>query len=190
MPAAAVLTPPLPWELFSHPSPGLRLRPATPQDVAALADLRLRVEARTYAHLGPSWALARRLLLRCSPAHLRDLLDRGDLLLMAELGRTPLGLAAAQLSLGGDLRLHSTYVEGSGHGIGRALTAARLEAARRLGIERVVADCFVGVPRAEARLRHLGMVEHGPRTASPTFPGAALSHWAGDVHTALDRVSP
>jgi hypothetical protein len=175
--------------VLSPPQAGLVLRRATPSDVGPLAALKRRVETRTYAHLGTPEALAVRLRERCSAWHLLTLLGEGDLVLVAEVGRELAGMAAAAVEERADgpaLRLHSAYVERSGHGAGRALTAARLEAASGLGLERVVASCLVGVHRAQARVQALGMVPDGPATPCSSFPGATLSHWTGSVSTALE----
>ena len=177
---------PTPWQRYSRP--GLSLRPAVPTDVVALAGLKRRVESRCYAHLGTPAAMAVRLHRRCTAWYLLSRIGEGDLLLVAEAGGSLVGLGAASLLEGPTLRLHSAYVEHGGLGAGRALTAARLEAAERLGVEDVVADCFIGADAAADRLRRLGLVETG-RGVSPTFPGVGVSHWAGLVHTALERAT-
>ncbi|MGB8650231.1 MAG: hypothetical protein WCD35_06180 [Mycobacteriales bacterium] len=178
---------PTPWELHT---PGLRVRQARAEDLADLAALKRRVERLCYAHLGSAEALAVRLHRRCTAWYLLTCLGAGDLLLVAELEGVPIGLGAARVT--GDagqasLHLHSTYVERPGVGAGRALTVARLEAANRLGLRTVTADCLLGAARAAHRLAALGLEDTGRRSASPTFPGVALSHWAGSLHTALDR---
>lgn len=180
-----------PWQRHSRPEAGLVLRPAASGDLAPLAALKRRVETRAYSHLGTPEALAERLRLRCTAWHLLTLIGEGHLVLVAEVDGTPAGLAAAGVdrhSGDGALRLHSAYVEQPGRGVGRALTAARLEAGARQGLSRVVAGALVGAHQAEERLRCLGLVETGPRTPCPTFPGVLLSHWAGSVDTALERV--
>lgn len=184
---------PSPWQRYSRPEAGLRLRRATPSDVVELAALKRRVETRCYAHLGTAEALAVRLSARCTAWYLLTCLGEGDLVLVAEVGDELAGLAAATLEQPQDcpvLRLHSAYVERPGHGAGAALTAARLAAAAGLGIGRVTATALVGAPGAAARLVRLGLVEEGSPTPCPTFPGVALSHWVGSVHTALERALP
>jgi hypothetical protein len=179
---------PTPWQLFSRPLVGLRLRPATPGVVVELAALKRRVETATYGHLGAPEALAARLQQRCTAWYLLTRLGEGDLVLVAEMRDRLIGMAAAAIQPGPVLRLHSAYVEHAGYGAGRALTATRLEAAARLGVTELVADCLVGAPEAAARLARLGMIELG-RTESPTFPGVDVSHWSGKVRTALERAT-
>ena len=178
---------PTPWQLHSRPLDGLRIRPATPGDVVELAGLKRRVECATYAHLGTPEALNVRLHRRCTAWYVLTRIGEGDLVLVAEMRDQLVGTAAASLLPGPVLRLHSAYVEHSGYGAGRALTAARLEAADRLGVREVVADCLVGVPEAADRLTALGVVQSG-RSVSTSFPGVDVSHWSGMVRTALERV--
>lgn len=173
------------------------LRRATPDDVVALAALKRRVERRTYAHLGTEEALSVRLHRRCTAWHLLGRIAAGDLVLVAELEGELVGLGAASVVRGEGaprLHLHSACVEQPGRGIGRALTRSRLEAGAGLGLTKVTADCLVpwqpGLTASELRLARLGLRESGPRSASPTFPGAGLSHWSGSVHTALTRLTP
>jgi hypothetical protein len=187
------LATPTPWQRHSRPTDGLHLRPATPGDVVALAALKRAVEARCYASLGTPEALAVRLRERCSAWYLLTRLGEGDLVLLAELAGRPVGLAAASVTTGRrgpQLRLHSTYTNLPGYGVGRALTAARLEAGAALGLRTVVADTLVGADAAARRLESLGLVRTGRTRACPTFPGARLSHWTGDLHTARERVLP
>ena len=179
---------PTPWQMFSRPLDGLRLRPATPGDVVQLAALKRRVETATYGHLGTAEALAVRLHRRCTGWYLLTRIGEGDLVLVGEMRDQLIGMAAASIQHGPVLKLHSAYVEHAGYGAGKALTAARLEAADRLGVTDVVADSLAGVPEAAARLAALGMVEVG-RSESPTFPGVDVSHWSGKVGTALERVT-
>jgi GNAT superfamily N-acetyltransferase len=176
---------------------GIWLRPATAFDVVELATLKRRVERRCYGHLGTPEALSVRLHRRCTAWYLLGRLSAGELLMVAEHEERLVGLGAARVDRAGEpgsrmagprLHLHSTYVEWPGRGIGRALTRARLAAAERLGLRTVTADCLVGAEAAARRLRALGLVEVGERTPSPTFPGVGLSHWAGNLHTALERV--
>ena len=181
-------THPTPWQLFSRPLDGLRLRPATPGDVVQLAALKRRVETAAYVHLGTPEALAVRLHRRCTGWYLLTRLGEGDLVLVAEMRDQLIGMAAASIQPGAVLKLHSAYVEHAGYGAGRALTAARLEAADRLGVTELAADCLVGATEAAARLASLGMIEIG-RTESPTFPGVDVSHWSGMVGTALERAT-
>ncbi|MCW2501048.1 MAG: hypothetical protein JWN87_2724 [Frankiales bacterium] len=180
---------PTPWDPRSRQADGLRIRPATPDDVVELAALKRRVERQCYAHLGTAEALSVRLHRRCTGWYLLGRLAAGELVLTAEHDGRPVGLGVARVDrVGGrpQLHLHSTYVERRGLRAGKALTVSRLEAADRLGLQVVTADCFVGATAAAARLRALGL-EEVSRTASPTFPGVGLSHWAGSLHTALDR---
>jgi hypothetical protein len=186
MRATTVLSP---WDLHSRPHDGLRLRPAAFDDVVQLAALKRRVEAATYGHLGTPEALALRLHRRCTGWYLLTRIGEGDLVLVAETGDRLVGMAAASVQPGPGLKLHSAYVEHGGYGAGRALTASRLEAADRLGIEDLAADCLVGVPQAASRLAALGMAETG-RSASSSFPGVDVSHWSGKVGTALRRATP
>lgn len=179
---------PAPWQLYSRPLEGLRLRPATPGDVVELAALKRRVERATYGHLGTPEALNVRLHRRCTAWYLLTRIGEGDLVLVAEMRDRLVGMAAASLLPGPVLRLHSAYVEHAGYGAGRALTATRLEAAHRLGVGELVADCLVGVPEAAARLAALGLTETG-RSVSPSFPGIDVSHWSGKVRTALERTA-
>ena len=165
----------------------LLLRPATTDDVVALAALKRRVERRCYAHLGTAEALSVRLHRRCTAWYLLGRLSAGDLVLVAEQEGTLVGLGCARVEHGAQgpsLHLHSAYVERPGQGIGTALTLARLQAARALGVRTVTAHCLVGVVTAERRLRALGLVETQARTDSLTFPGVGMSHWAGRLHTA------
>jgi L-amino acid N-acyltransferase YncA len=137
--------------------------------------------------------LAIRLHRRCTAWYLLGRISAGDLVLVAEDELGLLGLGAARLDRkpgGPVLHLHSTYTDQPGQGVGRALTRARLAAADALGVRTVSADCFVGAAEPTRRMHMLGLVEVGERTASPTYPGAALSHWAGSLHTAMDRVTP
>ncbi|MGZ6826839.1 MAG: GNAT family N-acetyltransferase [Mycobacteriales bacterium] len=189
---APVLPPP--W--FPDPGEPL-LRRATPDDVVALAALKRRVERRTHAHLGSEQALSVRLHRRCTAWYLLSRLAAGELLLVAEQDGELLGLGAARVERGTGapaLHLHSACVERRGLGLGRALTRARLEAGAGLGLQVVTADCLVGpseeLTPAELRLARLGLRETSPRTPSPTFPGAGLSHWSGSLHTALTRLTP
>jgi L-amino acid N-acyltransferase YncA len=189
-----VTSPALPLD-WSTPLPPCdrRIRRATADDVVELAALKRRVERRCYAHLGTPEALAVRLHRRCTAWYLLGRISAGDLVLVAEDELGLLGLGAAQIErrLGKPvLHLHSTYVDQPGQGVGAALTRARLSAANALGVRTVTADCFVGAAEPARRVRMLGLVEMGQRTASPTYPGAALSHWAGSLQTALDRVTP
>lgn len=177
-----------PWLRHSRPDAGLLLRPATTSDVGELAALKRRVETRCYAHLGSPEALAVRLRERCTAWHLLTLMGEGHLVLVAELHREVVGLAAARVEHQNEapaLRLHSAYVERPGYGAGQALTAARLDAAANLGIEQVVASSLVGAHSAGKRLRRLGLVPDGPSTPCPTFPGVGLAHWRGSLGTAL-----
>lgn len=183
---------PTPWDFQSDESDSWRIRPATPFDVVELASLKRRVERSCYATLGTAEALAVRLHRRCTAWYLLGRIGEGELVLVAELEGVLVGLGAARLDRADGrprLHLHSTYVESRGRGIGRALTRARLEAADRLGLRDVTADCLVGATAAEQRLRDLGLTEAAARTASPTFPGVNLSHWAGSLQTALERVT-
>lgn len=180
-----------PWQRHSRSEEALLLRRARTDDIASLAAMKRRVESRAYAHLGTPEALAVRLGARCTAWHVLTLLGEGHLVLVAEVRGQLAGMAAAAVEGQVDgpvLRLHSAYVELTGHGVGRALTAARLEVAAGLGIERVVASCLVGADRAADRLRAFGLVSSGPPTPCPTFPGVLLSHWTGSVVTALERV--
>jgi len=177
-----------PWQRHSRPEDDLLIRPAAMADAGILAALKRRVETRCYAHLGTPEALAVRLRERCSAWHLLTLMGEGHLVLVAELHGEPIGLAAARLERRDDapvLRLHSAYVDRPGYGAGQALTAARLQAASDLGIERVVASSLVGAHSAGKRLRRLGLVPDGPITPCPTFPGVGLAHWRGSVTAAL-----
>jgi L-amino acid N-acyltransferase YncA len=183
---------PVEWSI-PLPTCDLRIRRATVDDVVELAALKRRVERRCYAHLGTPEALAIRLHRRCTAWYLLGRISAGDLVLVAEDELGLLGLGAAQIdrrAAGPVLHLHSTYVDQPGQGVGRALTRARLSAAHALGVRTVTADCFVGGPESARRMHLLGLVEVGERTASPTYPGAALSHWAGSLQTALDRITP
>jgi hypothetical protein len=167
------------------------LRQAAPGDLVELAALKRRVERRCYAHLGTAEALSVRLHRRGTAWYLLGLLAAGDLVLLAEHDGALVGLGAARVERRDgvpQLHLHAAAVDRSGLGAGRALTRARLRAGADLGLAVVTADCLVGAFRAEARLRRLGLTEVGERTASPTFPGAGLSHWAGSLHTAMERV--
>jgi hypothetical protein len=175
------------------PTAGPQIRRAVPDDVVELAALKRRVERRCYAHLGTPEALAIRLHRRCTAWYLLGRISAGDLVLVAQDEGGLLGLGAARVDrrpAGPVLHLHSTYVDQSGHGAGRALTQARLRAGHALGIVTITADCLVGVPEAARRLRLMGLVEVAERTASPTYPGVTLSHWAGSLHTAIKSVSP
>lgn len=185
---------PTPWALASRPSDGLVVRRAAVDDVVELAALKRRVETRCYADLGSPEALAVRLHRRCTAWYLLTRIGEGDLLLVAEAEGRLAGLGAARIDRrpGGRpvLHLHGTYVEANGLGFGKALTRARLEAADRLGLTVVTADCLVPRHRterrpAERRLAGLGLAELGPATDSPTFPGALVSHWAGTVSEVL-----
>lgn len=185
---------PTPWALASRPSEGLVLRRATVDDVVELAALKRRVERRCYADLGSEEALTVRLHRRCTAWYLLTRIGEGDLVLVAEADGRVAGLGGARVERrpGGRpvLHLHGTYVEATGLGVGKALTRARLEAADRLGLTVVTADCLVPrgrpAPRpAELRLAAMGMAEVSPPTDSPTFPGVLVSHWAGAVADVL-----
>ena len=186
---------PTPWALASRPD--LTVRRAAVDDVVALAALKRRVERRCYADLGNEEALRVRLHRRGTAWHLLTRLGEGDLVLLAEVNGVLAGLGAARVDRrpSGEpvLHLHSTYVEVIGAGVGAALTRARLDAADRLGVRDVTADCLVprrrdGLRPAELRLARLGLVEVGVPTDSPTFPGAQVSHWRGRVQEALHRL--
>jgi hypothetical protein len=171
----------------------LRIRRATADDVIGLAALKRRVERRCYAHLGTPEALAVRLHRRCTAWYLLGRISAGDLVLLAEDELGLLGLGAAridQLPTGPVLHLHSSYADQAGQGVGRALTLARLRTAAALDVRTVTADCFVGATESARRLHRLGLREVGVRTPSPTYPGVTLSHWAGSLHTAQERVTP
>lgn len=181
---------PVAWT-FPLPSDDLRIRRATEHDAVELAALKRRVERRCYAHLGTPEALAIRLHRRCTAWYLLSRISAGDLVLVAQDELGLLGMAAARIDcspLGPRLHLHSTYVEQPGHGVGRALTRARLGAAVALGVRDVTADCFVGAHEPARRLRLLGLSEVGHPTASVTYPGTSLSHWVGSLHTGVGRV--
>ncbi|MCW2599079.1 MAG: hypothetical protein JWM02_908 [Frankiales bacterium] len=188
---------PTPWVLPTQErrvlgDAGLHIRRATPEDVVELAALKRRVERLCYGHLGTAEALSVRLHRRCTAWYLLSRIAAGELLLVAEQGNTLVGLGCARVDRVDDvpqLRLHSTYVERTRHGAGRALTSARLQAADQLGLRVVTAACLVGAEAAARRLRGLGMMEVGQRTSSPTFPGVGLSHWLGSVQTALEIVT-
>lgn len=189
---------PTPWEVPRqngprHAGEEVLVRRATADDLVELAALKRRVERLCYGHLGTPEALSVRLHRRCTAWYLLGRLAAGELVLVAEHDGALLGLAAARVDrVDGQprLHLHSTCVERAGQGVGRSLTLARLEAADRLGLRIVTADCLVGAEPAARRLRGLGLVEVGERSSSPTFPGVGLSHWAGSVQTALERVTP
>ena len=189
-----LISPALPVEWTTPlPTGDRRIRRATAADVVELAALKRRVERRCYAHLGTPEALAIRLHRRCTAWYLLGRISAGDLVLVAEDELGLLGLGAARIHRppsGPVLHLHSAYADQPGHGVGRALTLARLSAAHVLGMRTVTADCFVGATEPTRRMHMLGLVEVGERTASPTYPGAALSHWAGSLQTAMDSVHP
>jgi hypothetical protein len=188
-----LISPALPVEWTTLlPTCDLRIRQATADDVVELAALKRRIERRCYAHLGTPEALSIRLHRRCTAWYLLSRISAGDLVLVAEDELGLLGLGAARLDrprIGPVLHLHSTYTDQPGQGVGHALTRARLSAAGALGVRTVTADCFVGCPEAVRRMDRMGLVEVGERTASPTYPGAALSHWTGSLQTALTRVT-
>jgi hypothetical protein len=182
----------LPWGPHSRAGDSLRIRRASPEDLIELAALKRRVERACYAHLGTPEALAIRLHRRGTAWFLLGRIAAGELLLVAEHEDTLVGLGAARIDRAGGeprLHLHSTYVERRGLGAGRAITRSRLEAADRLGLRTVTADCLVGATSSEERLHELGLVEVAARTQSPTFPRVGVSHWAGSLQTALDRVT-
>lgn len=183
------------WALPLPTDRDLLVRRAVADDLVELAALKRRIERRCYGHLASEQALAIRLHRRATAWWLVGRLAAGDLLLLAQVGGRTVGLGAARLDHCSDgaprVHLHSGYVEEDGYEAEHALLAARLEAAEALGVVTVTADAFVGATTATEtadRLRQLGMAEVSAPTESPTFPGAALSHWAGSVHTALDRL--
>lgn len=172
--------------------PRVRVRLATADDLVELAALKRRVEQRCYGHLASQQALAVRLHRRGTAWWLLGRLAEGDLLLLASVDGRLAGLGAARFDGDGEgphrVHLHSSYVDQEGHGAGRALLAARLRIAAARGVGTVTADAFVGYLPEELRLRRLGLRPVAPPTASTTFPGVGLSHWAGSVQTALERL--
>lgn len=186
---------PTPWALRSQASDGLTVRRAGADDVVPLAVLKRRLERASYGHLASHEALSVRLHRRATAWWLLGRIAEGDLVLVALRHGELVGLGAARVDSGPGsprVHLHSLYAEE--RGVLDALTGALLDAADRLGLRTVTADCFVGDLAGAQRMRRLRLAEVEPPSESPTFPGVGLSHWAGSLQTALvaldERTSP
>lgn len=169
----------------------LVIRPAQPEELADIAALKRRVEREAYARLGTEAELEARLDARCSISFLARCLAAGDALFVACAGATLVGLGAVKVDPVQPVtaHLHSLYCTVQQHGLGTALTRARLEWASARGALVVTADCLAGNDAAAAHLTRLGLVEGGVRLPSVDFASVQMRRFRGDIATALRAVA-
>jgi ribosomal-protein-alanine acetyltransferase len=145
-----------------QPTPGVRLRPGRPADVAALSDL----ENRAFSYDRMSRRGFRRIV--ASPS---------AVLIVAEQDGRCAGYALVFFRRQSRVaRLYSIAVEPArgGRGIGRALLAAAEDAARRRRVRLIRLEVREGNAAAIARYRKSGYVETGRRMRYYDDGGNAL----------------
>lgn len=131
-----------------------RIRPTRPEDAAALPDVERSAAQRFHAVPGLEWIADD--AVQDENRH-GELIRHGLAWVAVVADDPPLGFLNGEVT-GRDLHLWEISVASphQGHGVGRALMAAAIAEARRLGLERVTLSTFRAVSFNEGFYHRLG----------------------------------